>query len=236
MCSFDLKFGFGYTGWEGSTTDSQVWEAALDCGFNIPDGRYYLADAGYPEEPQLLLPYWGVRYHLAEWNQAGQKYIEDSVPGKISSNIYINRPCTKEELFNLCHASACNVIAQIFGMLKWKFHILHITPKYSMSIQAHIPVALAALCNFNHKYEESEPDHEDDDPIGGGGRGRGGNGDGDGNGNGNEAVHNDDVDKPNAMQDQIAAAMWTQACIVVMKTIGRIYLILQNRAVNHDNI
>ena len=69
-CSFDLTFIFGYTGWEGSAMDSQVWEAALDCGFDIPDGHYYLADAGYPEDPQLLLPYHGVRYHLAEWNRA----------------------------------------------------------------------------------------------------------------------------------------------------------------------
>ena len=56
-----------------------------------------------------------------------------------------------------------------------------------MSIQAHIPVALAGLHNFNHKYKESEPDHEDEDPISGGG---------DGDGDGDEAVHNDDVDKP----------------------------------------
>ena len=105
-------------------------------------------------------------------------------------------------------------------MLKWKFGILHTTPKYSMSIQAHIPVALTALHNFNCKYEESEPDHEDDDPTGEGGDGGGGSGGGSGNGNGegegdgdgdgDKAVHNDDVDKPNAMQDQIAAAMWTQ--------------------------
>ena len=39
-------------------------------------------------------------------------------------------------------------------------------------------------------------------------------GDGSGNGNGNddgdEAAHNDGVDKPNEMWDQIAAAIWTQ--------------------------
>ena len=74
-CSFDLTFVFGYTGWEGSAMDSQVWEAALDCGFDIPDGHYYLADARYPEDPRLLLPYRGVRYHLAEWNRASQKYV-----------------------------------------------------------------------------------------------------------------------------------------------------------------
>ena len=81
-----------------------------------------------------------------------------------------------------------------------------------MSIQAHIPVALAALHNFNHKYEESEPDCEDDDPIGGGGGSGDGNSDGNsnGNGNGNEAAHNDGVDEPNAMRDQIVVAMWSQ--------------------------
>ena len=74
-CSFDLKFVFGYTGWEGSATDNQVWEAALESGFNIPDGHYYLVDAGYAEDRRLLLPYCGVRYHLAEWSQASQKYV-----------------------------------------------------------------------------------------------------------------------------------------------------------------
>ena len=76
---------------------------------------------------------------------------------------------------------------------------MHTVPEYSMSIQACIPVALATLHNFNCKYKESEPDCKDDDPIGGGG-----------NGIGDEAVHNEGVDKPNAMQDQIVAVMWTQ--------------------------
>ena len=57
--------------------DNQVWEAVLDCGFDIPDGHYYLANVGYLEDPWLLLLYHGVRYHLAEWNWASQKYIED---------------------------------------------------------------------------------------------------------------------------------------------------------------
>ena len=77
MCSFDQTFVFGYTRCEGSAMDNQVWEDALDCGFDIPDGHYYLADAGYPEDSQLLIPYCDVRYHLAGWNWASQKYIED---------------------------------------------------------------------------------------------------------------------------------------------------------------
>lgn len=74
-CSFDLKFVFGYTGWEGSATDSQVWESAVGQGLNIPNEYYYLADAGYPADDRLLIPYRGVRYHLAEWSRSGQKYV-----------------------------------------------------------------------------------------------------------------------------------------------------------------
>ena len=59
----------------------------------------------------------------------------------------------KEELFNLCHASARNVIEHIFGMLKYRFQILHLAPEYSMDIQAHIPAALAAIHNFIHGHK-----------------------------------------------------------------------------------
>ena len=38
-----------------------------------PGSHYFLADAGYADNPQLLLPYCGIQYHLAEWNQASQK-------------------------------------------------------------------------------------------------------------------------------------------------------------------
>ena len=52
---------------------------------------------------------------------------------------------TKEELFNLRHASAHNIIERIFRVLKRCFRILHLAPKYNMDIQAQIPVLLAAL-------------------------------------------------------------------------------------------
>ena len=80
-------------------------------------------------------------------------------------------------------------------MLKQKFCILHTVPKYGMSTQAHIPVALATLHNFNHKYEQLKPDHKDDDPISDGGGG------GNSNGNSNEAAHNDGVNEPNENDD-----------------------------------
>jgi len=48
-CSFNLQFVFAYMGWEGSATDARVYESAFIDGLDIPEGKYYLADAGsYP--------------------------------------------------------------------------------------------------------------------------------------------------------------------------------------------
>jgi len=69
-CDFDMKFTYALTGWEGSATDARVYEYACDHDFHIPAGKYFLADAGFPSRPGLLIPYRGVRYHLAEWGRA----------------------------------------------------------------------------------------------------------------------------------------------------------------------
>ena len=58
------------------------------------------------------------------------------------------RPANKEELFNLRHAQARNVIERIFGVLKRRFCILVIPPEYSVKVQAQIPSALCAIHNF----------------------------------------------------------------------------------------
>ena len=36
---------------------------------------YYLADAGFPICDTLLIPYQGVRYHLAEWGRAQVQWV-----------------------------------------------------------------------------------------------------------------------------------------------------------------
>ena len=73
-CDFDLQFVFCYTGWEGSAMDAQVFKGGLQVRLQIPNGYYYLADAGYlPSNHDLLTPYCGVRYHLARWSRANQK-------------------------------------------------------------------------------------------------------------------------------------------------------------------
>lgn len=58
-CSFDLDFLYVLSGWEDSVADASVYHDACTTDFTIPDGKYYLADAGYPICPQLLIPYYG---------------------------------------------------------------------------------------------------------------------------------------------------------------------------------
>jgi hypothetical protein len=62
----------------------------------------------------------------------------------------------KEELYNLRHASARNVVERIFGVLKRRFVILTSPPEYSMAIQARIPPALGAVHNFIREHDPDE--------------------------------------------------------------------------------
>ena len=68
--SFGLQFLYALTGWEGSATDAYLWDDAIRNDFVVPEGKYYLADAGFGTCDQLFLPYHGVCYHLAEWGHA----------------------------------------------------------------------------------------------------------------------------------------------------------------------
>jgi hypothetical protein len=204
-CSFDLQFVFTYTGWEGSATDAKVYENALVDGLDIPEGKYYLADAGFPSCDQLLIPYRAVRYHLAEWGRANTRYVSQFI---INTTVYIvYRPKTKEELFNLRHSSARNVIERIFGVLKRRFRILLLAPEYSLQIQARIPAALCAIHNFIRIHDPAEDaiftaDDDDDN-------------------HGNPPLDQDldhdhianaaaaaEIDTPSLKRDQIAQAMW----------------------------
>ena len=47
-CDFDLRFVYVLPGWEGSAADSRVFDHARSNDFVVPDGPYYLGDAGYP--------------------------------------------------------------------------------------------------------------------------------------------------------------------------------------------
>jgi hypothetical protein len=69
-CSFDFRFTYSLTGWEGSAADARIYEDAISTDLEIPAGWYLLADAGFPHCNELLVPYRGIRYHLAEWGRA----------------------------------------------------------------------------------------------------------------------------------------------------------------------
>jgi len=68
----------------------------------------------------------------------------------------LSRPQMKEELFNLCHASARNVVEWIIGILKRQWGILQLTPPYDMNIQILILQALCALHNFICHYDPDD--------------------------------------------------------------------------------
>lgn len=69
-CTFDMRFCYVLTGWEGSKPDSQLFDAARTSGLSVPEGKYLLGDGGFPGCDALLIPYRGVRYHLREWAAA----------------------------------------------------------------------------------------------------------------------------------------------------------------------
>ena len=74
-CDFNLNFTYALTGWEGSASDARVYGDAIGTDLPIPAGKYLLADAGFPQELGLLVPYRGVRYHLAEWGRSSTRYV-----------------------------------------------------------------------------------------------------------------------------------------------------------------
>jgi hypothetical protein len=59
-----------------------------------------------------------------------------------------SRSETKEELFNLCHASLRNVIEGAFGKLKRRFRIIRNEIEFGIEIQGHIVLATCCLHNF----------------------------------------------------------------------------------------
>lgn len=68
--SFAMKFVYFISGWEGSAADATMYAHSCLTDLKIPVGKFYLTDAGFGICDSLLVPYHGVRYHLAEWARA----------------------------------------------------------------------------------------------------------------------------------------------------------------------
>ncbi|CAK8541444.1 unnamed protein product [Lathyrus sativus] len=132
-CTFDLKFTYVLAGWEGSASDSRIIKNALtrEDKLKIPQGKYYLVDAGFMLTSGLITPYRGVRYHLKEYSAR-------------------NPPQNSKELFNLRHSSLRNAIERAFGVLKKRFEILSNStePNYGVKAQKLIIFACCILHNY----------------------------------------------------------------------------------------
>lgn len=151
-CTFDMRFCYILGGWEGSTSDSFLFEEARSTTFLVPEGAYFLADAGFPLCDILLVPYRGVRYHLREWGAADIQYVSNICYYLIGVD-YSYRPKDYQELFNLRHAQLRNVIERIFGVAKRQFSVMAHGAEYDFQTQTKIFIAFATLFNFNQLYE-----------------------------------------------------------------------------------
>nr|XP_043609784.1 putative nuclease HARBI1 [Erigeron canadensis] len=145
-CTFDLKFTYVLSGWEGTASDSRIIKDALsrDDKLVIPDGKFYLVDGGLPHRSTLIAPYRGVRYHLKEYSSRA--------------------PQNTRELFNLRHASLRNAIERAFGVLKKRFAIIRSSnePFYPLETQSDIFLSCCILHNF---LLEVDPDKELEDEV-----------------------------------------------------------------------
>jgi hypothetical protein len=103
----------------------------------VSSGKYFLGDAGYSNTSMTLVPYRGIHYHLRE---------------TVTSNMRLQ---TKEELFNLHHASLRNVIKRAFGILKRRWRILQQPPEYAMREQAALVYVTVALHNWIQRNDDS---------------------------------------------------------------------------------
>ncbi|XLR22465.1 hypothetical protein S83_050365, partial [Arachis hypogaea] len=58
-CGFDMKFTYVLSGWEGTASDSRILKDALNREYplRIPEGKFYLGDAGFMLKPGILTPY-----------------------------------------------------------------------------------------------------------------------------------------------------------------------------------
>ena len=101
----DMKFVYVLSGWESSAADSHVFECVQTFSFAIPEGWYYLADAGYSNCDALLVPYRGVQYYLKGWGQASDGYVL-AIPSHMCSDPPLSNPkTTKNSLTSGTHSS-----------------------------------------------------------------------------------------------------------------------------------
>ncbi|KAJ1687653.1 hypothetical protein LUZ63_019043 [Rhynchospora breviuscula] len=132
VVDFDGNFLAVVTGWEGSAHDNLILQTAVQDGFVVPPGKYYLVDGGYANTRQFLSPYRNTTYHLAQFRAYHQG----------------QRQYDPEELFNYRHAQLRNIVEKTFGVLKSRFKICVLMRKYKFRTQKNVIKACYILHNF----------------------------------------------------------------------------------------
>ncbi|KAM3329114.1 hypothetical protein ACQJBY_026282 [Aegilops geniculata] len=128
---FDLRFTHVLARWEGSAHDDAVLVDAIECenGPCVPQGKFYLVDAGYGAKPGFLPPFHGMRYHLTEW---GNNHVRDA-----------------RELFNFRHSSLRVPVERAFSSLKRRFKVLDdANPFFPSATQVDVVIACVILHNW----------------------------------------------------------------------------------------
>ena len=70
VCDFNMWVLHIQSRWEGSAANAQMFYDARFTNLPVPNGKYFLADAGFLTCSPQLIPYHGLQYHLAEWGCA----------------------------------------------------------------------------------------------------------------------------------------------------------------------
>ncbi|KAL0451546.1 UNVERIFIED_CONTAM: hypothetical protein Slati_1132700 [Sesamum latifolium] len=156
VCNPNMQFIYVLSDWEGSAANSRVLRDAIhrDGGLRVPNGCAFIDRIFTITVMQVtiiyvtmvmqtlkgfLTPYSGVRYHLREWDR-----------GK-------DGPRNKQELFNLKHSSARNVIERTFGLLKVRWGILRSQSFYPIDVQNKIIIVCCILHNFIRNEMPDDP-------------------------------------------------------------------------------
>ncbi|XP_071730033.1 protein ALP1-like [Rutidosis leptorrhynchoides] len=148
VCCPNMQFIYVLPGWEGSAHDGRVLRDAVSRphGLKVPNGNYYLVDAGYCNANGFLAPYQGQRYHLKEFDNY--------------------TPETAEECFNHKHAKARNVIERCFGLLKGRWKILASPSYFPIQTQVRIISACCLLHNLIRKFMSHDPQESESESEG----------------------------------------------------------------------
>ncbi|XP_072146575.1 protein ALP1-like [Setaria viridis] len=135
---FDIRFTYVLASWEGSAHDALILSDALERadGLTVPQGKFYLVDAGYAARPGFLPPNRGTRYHLREFGS--------------------NRPQNQRELFNLRHSSLRVIVERAFGAIKNRFRILDNKPFHPYKTQVKLVLACCILHNWILRHGQDE--------------------------------------------------------------------------------